>query len=239
MLAASPEIVDNFTMQNDLWLPPLNSYPQLSLSTSRLPAVSALLCASALLLNQSACADETVPASQAETKSNCPASSSGEDSTAEQTDSLPEAQTGGPLDVQSGNAERGAQSIQPKEQNLPLKYIGNSFSLKFHRPSCPFAKAMWSERVVLFHFRKEAISGGFKPCRYCLPPVWKSVSCKLLPRSAPASSLGQNRTSGEPAGGPSSEGQASGTVETLMHKADKNLDAGRPRDQEKSIETAY
>jgi len=48
------------------------------------------------------------------------------------------------------------------------KYVGNSFSFKFHRPSCPFAKAMWRGHVIKFQYRKQAIDAGQKPCRYCL-----------------------------------------------------------------------
>jgi methylphosphotriester-DNA--protein-cysteine methyltransferase len=55
------------------------------------------------------------------------------------------------------------------------KYVGNSFSLKFHRPSCPFAKKMWHRRMQLFHLRKDAIEAGYQPCKYCLPPYWLSV----------------------------------------------------------------
>lgn len=64
--------------------------------------------------------------------------------------------------------------------DLPYKYVGNNFSAKFHRPSCPFAKAMNGHNAVLFHFRKEAIAAGHHPCRYCLPPVWKSVRCAII-----------------------------------------------------------
>ncbi len=74
-------------------------------------------------------------------------------------------------------------------ESLPYKYVGNNFSHKFHRPSCPFAKAMDVEHVELFHFRKEAIDAGQSPCRYCLPPYWKTVQSKLIPntvRESPA-----------------------------------------------------
>ena len=64
--------------------------------------------------------------------------------------------------------------------DLPYKYVGNNFSAKFHRPSCPFAKIMSGHNVVLFHFRNEAIAACHNPCRYCLPPVWKSVKCLLI-----------------------------------------------------------
>lgn len=60
------------------------------------------------------------------------------------------------------------------------KYIGNGFSGKFHRPSCPFAKVMGRSHRIFFRFRRDAIESTFVPCRYCLPPTWKSVSCKLL-----------------------------------------------------------
>ncbi len=67
-------------------------------------------------------------------------------------------------------------------EELPVKYWGNSFSLKFHRPSCAFARAMNARHVVFFHFRRQAIESGQRPCRYCLPPFIKRVECKLLPR---------------------------------------------------------
>ena len=63
---------------------------------------------------------------------------------------------------------------------VEYKYYGNSFSNKFHRPWCPFSQAMNIRHVIPFHFRYQAIAQGLKPCRYCLPPVWKSVQCRLL-----------------------------------------------------------
>ncbi len=76
------------------------------------------------------------------------------------------------------------------EVHKPIyKYVGNSFSFKFHRPSCPFAKAMWRGHVVKFQYRKQAIDAGQKPCRYCLPPYWKSVGAKIL-KTSPESQKG-------------------------------------------------
>jgi hypothetical protein len=72
------------------------------------------------------------------------------------------------------------------EALTPYKYIGNNFSLKFHRPSCPFAKAMWEGHIELFHFRKDAIAAKYAPCRYCLPPQWTSVSATMLASPAKA-----------------------------------------------------
>lgn len=72
---------------------------------------------------------------------------------------------------------------------LPIKYWGNSFSLKFHRPSCPFAKAMSAHHVMFFNFRKQAVESGQVPCRYCLPPSWTVVRASIWhPVELPAKS---------------------------------------------------
>jgi hypothetical protein len=77
----------------------------------------------------------------------------------------------------SSSSQVGSESpsIEP-----PIKYWGNSFSLKFHRPSCPFAKAMSAHHVIFFNFRKQAVDAGQAPCRYCLPPNWNTVKAVLL-----------------------------------------------------------
>ena len=77
-----------------------------------------------------------------------------------------------------GSAEKGTVAVPQ------IKYVGNSFSLKFHRPSCPFAKAMFDGNLVLFPFRHNAIESGYAPCRYCLPPHWKSVSGQVITKPA-------------------------------------------------------
>jgi methylphosphotriester-DNA--protein-cysteine methyltransferase len=59
--------------------------------------------------------------------------------------------------------------------------VGNNFSLKFHRPSCLFARAMNAHHLELFHFRKQAVAAGMRPCRWCLPPAWKEVRAVLRP----------------------------------------------------------
>jgi len=71
-------------------------------------------------------------------------------------------------------------AISPPE--LPYKYWGNNFSHKFHRPSCPFGRAISKRHLVLFHFRHEAIEAHYAPCRYCLPPIWLTVHGVLLPK---------------------------------------------------------
>jgi hypothetical protein len=82
----------------------------------------------------------------------------------------------------------GAQEAGPHDGNrspgfeCPYKYIGNSFSHVFHRPSCPFAKKIWPSRIELFHYRRQAIDNLYSPCHYCLPPVWLEVHAVLLTR---------------------------------------------------------
>ena len=83
-------------------------------------------------------------------------------------------------------ADSQAPVPQSSANSLPVKYLGNSFSGKFHRPSCPFARAMDARHVMFFNFRREAVENGQSPCRYCLPANWTTVKAVLLnPNSAP------------------------------------------------------
>ncbi len=68
----------------------------------------------------------------------------------------------------------------PSADNLPYKYAANNFSHKFHRPACPYAKIMSICHLELFHFRKEAISAGYMPCHFCLPPIWTYVHGSIV-----------------------------------------------------------
>ncbi len=72
------------------------------------------------------------------------------------------------------------ETLRAVEEPLPYKYYGNSFSHKFHRPSCPFGMCISKSHLVRFHFRKEAIEAHFVPCKYCLPPIWWSVHGVIL-----------------------------------------------------------
>jgi hypothetical protein len=87
--------------------------------------------------------------------------------------------------------EQTAQLDQPV-----YKYVGNLFSLKFHRPSCPFARAMWRGNIIRFQYRKQAIEAGQKPCRYCLPPNWKSVGASIL-KTSPSVTTGLSTVENE------------------------------------------
>lgn len=83
--------------------------------------------------------------------------------------------------VSSPQQEQNVSAPQQESNEQPIyKYVGNLFSLKFHRPSCKFARVMWRQHVIRFQYRKQAIDAGQKPCRYCLPPNWKSVEAKIL-----------------------------------------------------------
>lgn len=76
-----------------------------------------------------------------------------------------------------------------------FKYHGNSFSLKFHKPSCPFAKAMNPNHLRIFPFRFQAIEAGLVPCRYCLPPFTKSVKAIIINHEKTTKELDQGSLS--------------------------------------------
>lgn len=71
-------------------------------------------------------------------------------------------------------------SPSPVTADLPVKYIGNAESHKFHKPSCPFARVMATNKRVEFHFRCQAVACGNVPCRYCLPQIWTVVRGSIL-----------------------------------------------------------
>lgn len=99
------------------------------------------------------------------------------------------------------NSKSAKEGSLPSTQGEPVapatKYIGNSFSLKFHRPACPFAKVMRRSRRVSFAYRNAAIDAGQRPCKYCLPPWWLTVEAKLLNPSLQTGSGRQTPQQGE------------------------------------------
>lgn len=86
-------------------------------------------------------------------------------------------------DEPSAQVNKSNQLLQTTEV-LPYKYWGNSYSLKFHRPSCPFARVMNPKHRQLFHFRWQAVASGEEPCHYCLPPFWLSTRACLMPHQS-------------------------------------------------------
>jgi hypothetical protein len=85
----------------------------------------------------------------------------------------------------SDQQEVSSAYLNSEKDNAPVsyKYVGCSFSKKFHRPSCMFARAISKHHLVLFRWRKQAIDAQYAPCRYCLPPIWLSTHCVMLPAS--------------------------------------------------------
>jgi len=48
-------------------------------------------------------------------------------------------------------------------------YIGNSNSMRFHRPACRGVENLSSKYRVIFNTREEAFYEGYSPCRNCKP----------------------------------------------------------------------
>ena len=65
------------------------------------------------------------------------------------------------------DAERGIWSIPPVRPE-PY-YVGNSKSLRFHRPSCPYGKKMRRSNRVIFRTIFDAYRAGYCRCKKCLP----------------------------------------------------------------------
>lgn len=76
--------------------------------------------------------------------------------------------------------QKESYSNQSQENREDYKYLGNVVSLKFHRPGCPYGQIMARPKRIFFQYRYQAIEQGFKPCRFCLPPVWKTVRARLI-----------------------------------------------------------
>lgn len=53
--------------------------------------------------------------------------------------------------------------------SLEAYYVGNSRSLKFHRPQCRQARRLKSSEKVKFSSRDAALDSGYAPCRNCKP----------------------------------------------------------------------
>jgi hypothetical protein len=111
----------------------------------------------------------------------------------EKTDAGARSQTGDAAEAAAKN--EGGET--DKDGRPPFKYVGKSFSNKFHRPSCPFAQCMSSNHLVFFEHRHDATDRGFKPCKYCLPANWKTVHAVILPisKSLPVSEVSKTENS--------------------------------------------
>ena len=65
------------------------------------------------------------------------------------------------------DARRGIWSI-PLVKPEPY-YVGNSKTLRFHRPSCPYGKKIYKSNRIIFKSRSDACKEGFCRCKKCLP----------------------------------------------------------------------
>jgi hypothetical protein len=103
--------------------------------------------------------------------------------------------------AQAPVAEQPPVAQQPPpgaEDQLPYKYTANLYSRKFHRPRCPYSRMMAESKKVRFHFRYQAVTQGYVPCRYCLPAVWTTVRatirCQDLDKIAPDKNTLEQKT---------------------------------------------
>lgn len=82
--------------------------------------------------------------------------------------------TGSDASQGSDNSQTAQQTqVQPTEapaaDTITAAYIGNSNTLKFHRPDCSSVRQMSEANKVSFSSRDEAISAGYTPCKRCNP----------------------------------------------------------------------
>lgn len=80
----------------------------------------------------------------------------------------------------ASSAVSGSSSSSTAAGAVPFKYVGNSFSCIFHRPSCPFGQCISAHHLRFFARRFNAIDAGYRPCGYCLPKTWTTVHAVLL-----------------------------------------------------------
>lgn len=71
--------------------------------------------------------------------------------------------------TQTQQAPTQAVQQQQNTDNTTASYIGNSNTLKFHRPDCSSVSRMSDANKVEFSTRDEAINAGYEPCKRCNP----------------------------------------------------------------------
>lgn len=64
------------------------------------------------------------------------------------------------------DGNRGIWSLPHIEESY---YIGNSRSMRFHRPDCKSIRRMSEANKIRFTNRREALYQGYSPCRNCKP----------------------------------------------------------------------
>ena len=73
-------------------------------------------------------------------------------------------------EVETQSADVIKQNQDDSEKDKEYNYIGNSNTMKFHRPNCiSIDKMNESNKVYLNGSRDDAVSRGYKPCERCKP----------------------------------------------------------------------
>ena len=54
---------------------------------------------------------------------------------------------------------------------VDYKYVAALKSNKYHLPNCNWALKIKPENLVTFKTAKEALAGGYVPCKVCKPPT--------------------------------------------------------------------
>ena len=70
------------------------------------------------------------------------------------------------------NVTTTPQAITNTENNANQSgtaYVGNSNTMKFHRPSCSSVPTISPDHLVYFNNRNDAINAGYEPCKRCNP----------------------------------------------------------------------
>ena len=125
--------------------------------------LSFVMCVS-MLISLCACGDlsehEYQPTTESQVQTEVETQSANEDSDENVTEQNP--QSNESKDVIKQNQD---DSEKDKEYN----YIGNSNTMKFHRPNCISIDQMnESNKVYLNGSRDDAVSRGYKPCKRCI-----------------------------------------------------------------------
>ena len=84
----------------------------------------------------------------------------------------PEFTGSGACTANAGNAQvtqPEATQAADNSQMATAAYIGNSNSMKFHKPDCPGVAKMSDSNKVEFSTRDEAVADGYQPCKQCNP----------------------------------------------------------------------
>ena len=126
--------------------------------------LSFVMCVS-MLISLCACGDlsehEYQPTTESQVQTEVETQQANEDSDENVTEQNP--QSNESKDVIKQNQD---DSEKDKEYN----YIGNSNTMKFHRPNCISIDQMnESNKVYLNGSRDDAVSRGYKPCKRCKP----------------------------------------------------------------------